>query len=265
MKLFSFGGGVQSTACLVLAAQGKIDYQHFIFANVGDQAENPATIAYIKKFSKPFALAHGIELIEVCRRDRAGNPIDLYEHLHKPIRSVDIPLKTSPSGAPGNRNCTSEWKIKPIAKFIKKNSQFKILGKGISTDEISRARTNSGFDFYSVEYPLIDLNLSRLDCMRIIADAGLPSCPKSSCWFCPFKSLGDWQSLNREQPQLIKSAATLEKFLHAKREAIGRDKMYLTARGAKTGATLDEIVSDQLSLFDEMPDLDFCDSGYCMV
>ena len=37
--VFSCGGGVQSTACLVLAAQGKIPYQTFIFANVGDKAE----------------------------------------------------------------------------------------------------------------------------------------------------------------------------------------------------------------------------------
>ncbi len=35
--VFSCGGGVQSTACLVLAAQGKIPYQTFIFANVGDK------------------------------------------------------------------------------------------------------------------------------------------------------------------------------------------------------------------------------------
>ena len=35
LKVFSYGGGVQSTAALVLAAQGKIDYQTFLFCNVG--------------------------------------------------------------------------------------------------------------------------------------------------------------------------------------------------------------------------------------
>ena len=31
IRVFSFGGGVQSVACLVLAAQGKIDYKTFVF------------------------------------------------------------------------------------------------------------------------------------------------------------------------------------------------------------------------------------------
>ncbi|WP_254897837.1 hypothetical protein [Kitasatospora sp. NA04385] len=35
IRSFSFGGGVQSTAALVLAAQGRIDYRTFLFANVG--------------------------------------------------------------------------------------------------------------------------------------------------------------------------------------------------------------------------------------
>src|SRR5258708_98613 len=46
LKVFSFGGGVQSVAALVLAAQGKIDYRHFVFCNVGDDSENPATLEY---------------------------------------------------------------------------------------------------------------------------------------------------------------------------------------------------------------------------
>ena len=45
MRVFSFGGGVQSTAALVLAAQGKIDYQTFLFADTGD--EHPDTYDYL--------------------------------------------------------------------------------------------------------------------------------------------------------------------------------------------------------------------------
>jgi len=70
LRTFSFGGGVQSTAALVLASQSKIDFQTFLFANVGADSENPATIEYVEKFSKPFAGAHGIELIELQRTIR---------------------------------------------------------------------------------------------------------------------------------------------------------------------------------------------------
>jgi hypothetical protein len=45
LRFFSYGGGVQSTAALVLAAQGKIDYPVFLFANVGDDSEHPGPVA----------------------------------------------------------------------------------------------------------------------------------------------------------------------------------------------------------------------------
>lgn len=47
LTVFSYGGGVQSNAALVLAAQGKLDCKTFLFANVGDDSENPATFGQI--------------------------------------------------------------------------------------------------------------------------------------------------------------------------------------------------------------------------
>lgn len=48
LRVFSFGGGVQSTAALVLQAQGKIDFDMFVHANVGDDSEHPDTVAYMR-------------------------------------------------------------------------------------------------------------------------------------------------------------------------------------------------------------------------
>ncbi|MGH9213948.1 MAG: hypothetical protein ACRD2C_25235 [Acidimicrobiales bacterium] len=42
LRVVSFGGGIQSVALLALAAQAAIDYQTFLFANVGSDSENPA-------------------------------------------------------------------------------------------------------------------------------------------------------------------------------------------------------------------------------
>lgn len=57
--VISYGGGVQSTAMLVLAAQGRLGYPvtHALFANVGDQAEHPRTLAYVRDVAAPFAAA----------------------------------------------------------------------------------------------------------------------------------------------------------------------------------------------------------------
>ena len=51
LRSFSFGGGVQSTAALVLQAQNKLpkSYDAFLFSNVGDDSEHPETIEYFNK------------------------------------------------------------------------------------------------------------------------------------------------------------------------------------------------------------------------
>ena len=43
LRTFSFGGGWQTTAALVLAARAELDFRTFLFANVGEDSERPAT------------------------------------------------------------------------------------------------------------------------------------------------------------------------------------------------------------------------------
>lgn len=262
--VFSCGGGVQSTACLVLAAQGLIPYRTFIFANVGDKAEDPRTLAYIAATLKPYAAAHGIEWVDVQRKRRDGTPVDLYEELHRPIRSIDIPVRMS-NGSPGNRNCTTYFKIKPIARWIKANAPGCTLGKGISTDEPHRATPSRETDCYTSAYPLIELGVSRWDCLQLVVNAGLPQPPKSSCWFCPYKTTDAWVAMRRERRDLFDSAARLERTLNAKREAMGKDPVFLAGISARRGLPLDQAIPDQLGLFPEWIDeQDGCESGYCM-
>ena len=106
MRIFSYGGGVQSTACLVLAAQGIISYPTFLFCNVGDDSEDPKTLDYVHLYAIPYAKAHGIDLLELHKRDREGQIITLYGNLTKPnSRSIGIPVRMNNSGAPGKRSC----------------------------------------------------------------------------------------------------------------------------------------------------------------
>lgn len=115
-KIFSYGGGVQSNAALVLAANGLIDYKTFVFANVGAKAENPETIQYVQNVAIPYAEHHGIEIITLDKKDKKGNKVDLFEHILRPLRSIDIPVKMPGSGRRGDRNCTAQFKTKVIEK-----------------------------------------------------------------------------------------------------------------------------------------------------
>jgi hypothetical protein len=262
--VFSCGGGVQSTACLVLAAQGRIPYRTFIFANVGDKAESPHTIEYMRLVLKPYAKQHGIDWVDVQKAPGAAKQ-DLYDELHRqgPI-GIPIPVHL-PGGGPAQRDCTSGWKIRPIAKWIKANAPGCILGKGISTDEPHRATPSREADCYSSAYPLIELGIDRAMCLHIVKSEGLPQPPKSSCWFCPYKTTEQWTTMRRNDPELFIRSTQLEQTLQAKRRRIGKDLVYLSGIGGRKGVNLADVIPDQLGLFPEWIDeQDGCESGYCM-
>jgi hypothetical protein len=263
LRVFSYGGGVQSTAALVLAAQGKIDFPIFLFSNVGDDSEHPATLDYVRDVAMPYAVAQGIDLIELRHIRKDGEEETLYRKLTRPgSRSTGIPIYLEGAGAPGRRSCTADFKIRRIAVWQRRHGATRtdraVTGLGISLDEFQRARTDSGIDTQVLEYPLIDMRLTRQDCMNIIERAGLPVPPKSSCWFCPFHRMPAWQKLKRETPELFDKAVALERTLSDRSELLlGRGKVFLTRRLRP----LDQVVGDQADMFESG---DVCESGFCM-
>lgn len=269
IRAISFGGGQQSTALLVLAAQKKIDFRTFLFANVGEDSELPATLRYVEEYAKPYAAKHGLELSELRRimkrgPDR-GQERTLWQQLHKPgSKSIPIPIRMA-NGAPGNRNCTATFKIEIVAAELARRGATAAspatVGMGISLDEIGRANDRSPVSHERVVYPLLELGLRRTDCQRIILDAGLPLPPKSACFFCPFHRPEDWQNQRRDTPELFEKSCQLEETLNVQRAALGKDPAYLTRFNRPLREAIPAGV-DLLPLADE--DDGACDSGYCM-
>lgn len=319
LRIVSYGGGVQSTALLVLAAQRRIDFRTFVMANVGDDSENPQTIDYVDKVARPFAAEHGIDLHLIDRVRRDGTVETLMQRLLEPktcrpckgtgvvpsdgastgpawasavehglatdtlpcepcegtgrteSRSLPIPVRMD-NGAPGNRSCTADFKIKVIGKWLKAHGASAdnpaTVGIGISLDEIMRTNSRKGQDFERVVYPLVGLGeetglkLTRQDCTQVIRRAGLPVPPKSSCFFCPFHRPSAWTELRREQPELFDKAVELERTLNRRRERLGKDRVWLT----RFAMPLDEAIGQPASLLplEDVSDIDGqCDSGWC--
>ncbi|MFE3328987.1 phosphoadenosine phosphosulfate reductase [Streptomyces sp. NPDC059176] len=261
LRVISYGGGVQSTALLALAAKGAIDFPTFLFSNVGDDSENPGTLRYITEFASPFAQQHGIalEVLDKVRRD--GRRETLWQHLHRPeTRSIPIPVRMA-NGAPGRRNCTADFKIKVISRWLRHHGATAetpaTVGIGISLDEIHRANRRRAEPNQRVSYPLLDLRLRREDCIRLIQEAGLPVPPKSSCFFCPFHTVDEWRTQRANDPELFSRSEDLERFLNLRRAALGRDDVYLTRYGIPLGTAI------QSSPGEDCGDGD-CDSGWCM-
>lgn len=263
LRTVSFGGGVQSTAVLVLAAQQVIDYSTFLFANVGSDSEHPHTLRYVHEVAIPFARSHGLDLIELHRRRRDGDIETLRGRLMRAgSRSLPIPVRMS-NGAPGTRSCTSDFKIAVIGRWLREHGATgerpAVVALGISVDEIERAKP--GIDprarYQDRHYPLLELGLHRRDCRRIITGAGLPVPPKSACYFCPFHDTETWRRLKRDTPDLFADACHIESTLNERRSMLGKDPVYLTRHGRPLATVF---AHDQLTL----DGLDGCDSGYCM-
>jgi hypothetical protein len=251
----------------VLSATGRIDFPVHLFANVGDDSENPDTLDYVRNVSMPYAKAHGVELVEIHRIWRDGRETTLRAHLMRPNhKGVGIPMYGT-NGAPLSRYCTTDWKIGPILKWLRAHGATRenpaLSGIGISVDEIERA-SNRDRPIQRVCYPLIELGLRRMDCYRIIAEAGLPRPPKSSCYFCPFHRVQTWAEQRRDRPDLFERAAELEDQLVKRSHEEGMDPVYLT----KYRRPIREAVGPaQTPLFD--PDAldgpEACDEGVCFV
>lgn len=274
IRVISFGGGQQSTALLVLAATGRIDFRTFLFANVGDDSEQPETLRYIEEYAKPYAAEHGLELAELRRIGRSGarrgETRTLLADLERPeSKSIPIPVRMGGAG-PGTRQCTDRYKISVIARELADRGATEdnpaTVGIGISLDEIHRANNRSRIPHERVVYPLLDLGLRRTDCQRIILAAGLPVPPKSACWFCPMKRPAEWHELRRTQPDLFERACALEDTLVARRLAMSgkdgkpKDPAYLTG----LGRPLREAIPDGVDLLPLADDDSGCDSGHCM-
>ena len=266
LRTISYGGGVQSTALLVLAAQGQIDFRTALFANVGDDSEHPATLDYVRNVAMPWAAEHGITVHELHRVKRDGSTETLMQNLTRTdTRTINIPVRMA-NGAPGNRNCTATHKIKVIGKWLKANGASKdnpaTVAIGISTDEFHRASNKRAEAYERPTYPLLDLGIDRSRCQTIISDAGLPVPPKSSCFFCPFHRPQTWAEMRRDEPELFEKSADLEELLNARRDVLGKDHVYLT-RFNKPLRDAVPVAQNMLPLFDESPDTDGCDSGHC--
>ena len=262
IRSISYGGGVQSTALLVLAIQGRIDFQVALFANVGDDSEHPASLDYVRNIAKPYADAHSFPLHEL-HPERRGQPTTIYQEITRTDSARDVIPVYGTIGAPMSRTCTADFKIKTIGRWLKTNGATKqnpaTVAIGISVDEIERAGRGKEEPGQIRTYPLLDLGLNRDRCTEVIRNAGLPVPPKSSCYFCPFHRPLVWAEMRRDEPDLFNKAQHLEDHMNQRNAARGRPPVYLTRFGKRL---TDAIPEAQASLFgDEMGSQ--CDSGYC--
>ena len=175
-------------------------------------------------------------------------------------RVASIPARAKGNDAMIMRQCTSEYKIKPVNETIRKLHNLKPkqrmkpteLWLGISTDEIQRMKESIMYNI-NYFYPLIYHNMSRAECMNFFKENNFPVPVKSSCVFCPFHSDKFWRSLKKENGSAWKMSVEVDKIIRDHPKL--KEKQYLH----KSCEPLSEInfQDNQTDLFEEE-----CE-GYC--
>jgi hypothetical protein len=80
---------------------------------------------------------------------------------------------------------------------------------GISTDEMVRVAT-SRQNWIHNRHPLVELNMSRNQCLRWLQDRQLPTPPKSACVYCPFRRNDGWRHMRDTAPDDFAEACRVD-------------------------------------------------------
>ena len=233
LKILSLGAGIQSSTLLLMSLKGELPkLDHAICADTGWE---PQEVYDHLEWLKPLAEAGGIPLHVVSNGNIKEISVRGFVEGKEGLgqRYATMPLRIlNPDGSEGiiRRQCTTEFKIVPIERFIKKE----ILGLkhrahwpkeivvdqwfGISSDEIIRIRTPAEKWKRNI-YPLCNLpetylpkTFSRQSCVAWLGE-NYPDqpMPRSACIGCPYHDNKTWRDLRDRRPDEWKDAVEVDK------------------------------------------------------
>ena len=164
-EILSYGGGTQTVAMCLLVMRGLLPKPDAIIA-ADTGREMPTTWAYANEHMQPRMAAMGLAL-HIAPHSLAT--VDLYAH------NGDLLVPTYTATGKLQTYCSNEWKARVVERYARRVLNLPkpyVNWIGFSLDEAKRVKGHGGR-----RYPLLDLHLTRADCLRIIADAGLPPLP----------------------------------------------------------------------------------------
>lgn len=271
MKILSYGAGMQSTALALMSCENvwKISkgqpspwplvpvYDIVIFCDLG--------------FEPPWVY----EQVEFTQRACATAGIRfeiLHTHLYEDFvenfgerRTISLPwwtLRDDGHKSRMPRNCTVDYKVHVISKFIRwemlgyrkgqwlKPKDLKALEMhmGYSCEEQHRCQVNPNKMFVS-KFPLIEMGLDRSDSYAYIRDVWGLETKASSCAFCPYHSNYFFQYLKRNHPEAYAKLLVIDSLLRDKSPKPPMDSDLFISRSRKRIEDLTPEDCDDAELF----------------
>ena len=228
MSIISFGAGINSTAMTIMLVnrgwRGPI-----LFADTG--TEWPETYCYIEYFEQEWLNPRGLAVTRLDGNYRALVP----GRDRRPLIEFCEHYRTTPMA--GMRWCTQGWKTDVIDHWCEEHGETEQL-LAIALEERHRQKGRI--------CPLIEMQIDRRQCIKIVEGEGLQVPQKSTCYICPFQGVLRWRTLYENHPDLYERAAHLEELSTMRRQK----KTILMADGKYSLRWLEIMFRDQQALID---------------
>ena len=263
LRVLSLGAGVQSSTLALMIEKGQVPMvDAAIFADV--KGEPKAVYTHLdwleKKLSYP--------VYRVTWRDLKQDILDAAKGKHKAFTAPFF-TKHPITGKKKmlRRQCTFMYKINPVGQKVrgllglkkgekrKKDTRVEML-MGISKDEVFRMKTNR-IPYITNMYPLVDMNITRSNCLEWMSKYGYPKPPRSACTFCPYHSNEEWREIKKNKEEWAEVVAMDKAIRHQekhkdkfKNSKEVLDELYLHREGIPIDEVdLDKKKDSQLDLF----------------
>jgi len=219
LTIISLGVGVQSSTMALMAAKNELPHVDYaIFADTGFEPRSVYLYLDLLKKILPFP---------IITVNNGNIKKDIVGYINDGKRMPNPPFftKDKTTGKKGMlmRQCTTDYKINPIRIKLRELSGVK-KGKhfpkdqyieqwiGISTDEIQRMKPARD-KYIKNRHPLIEMNMSRQDCINWMKKNEFPLPEKSACIFCPYHNDNFWYEMKQNNRSEFDEAVKIDKFI----------------------------------------------------
>lgn len=219
LRILSLGAGVQSSTLALMIARGDLPMvDAAIFADTG--AEPAGVYEWLNwlETQLPFPV------------HRVMYKQGLLENIKASVRGgrfAGAPFYTESDTGGGTlrRQCTREFKVQPITAKIRElcglakgqragNKVRVVQLLGISLDEAIRMKPSRD-KWIKHEWPLVDMRITRQQCLQWMSERDYPMPAKSACTFCPYHNDALWRDMKLNDQSSWKQAVEVDEMIRA--------------------------------------------------